>query len=175
MPGGISSDIANFVLEDLTVTVGTTVTWINLDVAPHTSTAGAPGANTGEWDSRSMGQNISFMHRFEQAGTFAFYCTIHPSMTATVTVIDTPAPPGLATSTPQPAATSTPTPQPTATSTPVPEPTAAPSGQVATDIASFQLEDLAISVGTTVTWTPHHTPRQPARLATTQASSISGR
>ncbi len=164
----LASEIADFKLEDLIVPLGTTVVWTNLDGAAHTTTAGASGVRTGEWDSGSIAQNSSFTHTFDQAGTFAYYCTIHRSMTATVIVIETPSPPGLATPGPQP--TATPTPQPTATATPM------SAGQVSTDIASFQLEDLAISVGTTVTWTnldaaPHTATSGPPNQPTGQFDS----
>ena len=62
-----------FIPENITVQRGTTVTWINRDSAPHTA--------TGEgFDSGSLGQGQMFRATFDQAGTFEYRCTIHPSM-----------------------------------------------------------------------------------------------
>jgi plastocyanin len=67
----------------LTVKVGTTVTWTNQDSDAHTVTSqnnGGPLASA----ALSTGQTYSFT--FTKAGTYAYLCTIHPFMTATVTV-----------------------------------------------------------------------------------------
>ena len=48
-PGEVASDIRDFKLQTLTVQVGESVTWTNRDGAPHTTTAGEPGAITGVW------------------------------------------------------------------------------------------------------------------------------
>ncbi|MDA1216438.1 MAG: hypothetical protein O2812_06150, partial [Chloroflexi bacterium] len=48
MTEGQDSPIQNFTLQDLSVPVGGAITWTNLDSAPHTVTAGAPGGQTGE-------------------------------------------------------------------------------------------------------------------------------
>jgi plastocyanin len=85
----VASDIANFTLENLTVPVGTTVTWTNQDVVPHTSTSGVPGTLTGIWDSPTLGEGDSFSFTFERSGTLSYFCRIHPdSMRATVTVVE---------------------------------------------------------------------------------------
>lgn len=67
--------------DDLTIPVGTTVTWTNNDGAPHTVTA-----DDGSFDSGNLGQGDTFTFTFEEAGTFTYICKIHPSMTATITV-----------------------------------------------------------------------------------------
>ena len=82
----LSVDIVNFAHQDVTVAVGTTVTWTNKDQFSHTTTAGTPGNLTGEWDSGSIGGGGLFSFTFDQAGTFAYFCSIHPTMRATVTV-----------------------------------------------------------------------------------------
>jgi plastocyanin len=63
------------------VAVGTTVTWTNQDSTAHTVTA-----NDGSFDSGPIQPGKSFSHTFSTAGTVAYHCKIHPSMTATVTV-----------------------------------------------------------------------------------------
>jgi plastocyanin len=56
----------------ITINVGDTVTWMNTDSIPHTTTS-----STGLWDSGSMAPGASFSHTFTQAGTFSYVCTFH--------------------------------------------------------------------------------------------------
>ena len=81
----IDVDIVNFAFDPtpLTVCTGDTVRWTNLDSAPHTSTS-----DTAVWDSGTLttGQDYSFT--FTSSGTYAYHCSIHPSMTASVEVVD---------------------------------------------------------------------------------------
>ena len=65
----------------LTVPVGTTVTWINHDDIPHTVTA-----KDRSFTSSGLDTDDSFSHQFSVAGTYAYYCTIHAKMTATIIV-----------------------------------------------------------------------------------------
>ncbi len=66
----------------LTVPLGTTVTWTNNEIGvPHTTTA-----DDGAWDSGTMAEGDTFSHTFTEEGTFTYFCSIHPSMTATVNV-----------------------------------------------------------------------------------------
>ncbi|MDD1645686.1 MAG: cupredoxin domain-containing protein [Methanomicrobiales archaeon] len=81
-PGGTASvTIQNFafVPGTLTITRGTTVTWVNQDSAPHTVVGDAFSSNT-----LSKGSAYSFT--FGNAGTYRYHCGIHPSMTGTITV-----------------------------------------------------------------------------------------
>ncbi len=82
--GGVSSDIVNFTLQDLVVSVGTTITWVNRDSASHTSTATVGSAL--RWNSRRLRTGESFTFTFNEPGTYPYRCSIHPSMTGTVTV-----------------------------------------------------------------------------------------
>jgi len=66
---------------ELTVDVGTTVTWSNGDSATHTVTAPSGAFNSGDMKS---GQN--FGYTFNEPGTYEYGCTIHPSMKGTVIV-----------------------------------------------------------------------------------------
>ena len=79
----MAASIVNFAFSpaNLTVTAGSTVTWTNSDSAAHTVTA--DGA---VFSSSSLTDGGTFSHRFMTAGTFAYHCAIHPSMTGTVTV-----------------------------------------------------------------------------------------
>ena len=66
---------------DVTVTPGSTVTWTNLDGEPHT-VASADGL----FRSPALDQNDSFSFKFDRPGVYAYICSIHPKMRATVTV-----------------------------------------------------------------------------------------
>ena len=83
----VFSDIVNFVLEDLTIPEGTTVTWTNLDSAPHTSTSGLSPIADEIWDTGFLFQNdTADPILFDQVGVFDYFCAVHPEMQATVTV-----------------------------------------------------------------------------------------
>jgi plastocyanin len=65
----------------LTVSVGTTVTWTNLDDEPHTAVS-----DTGLFRSGAMDTNESFSFKFDKPGTYHFTCSIHPRMVGTIIV-----------------------------------------------------------------------------------------
>jgi plastocyanin len=64
------------------VRTGTTVTWTNQDSAPHSVTF-----KNGMKDSGLLYQGQSFSYTFNTPGTYQYYCTVHPNMVATVTVV----------------------------------------------------------------------------------------
>src|SRR5215213_7055460 len=71
--------------DQLTVAPGTTVTWVNEGEAPHTVTS----TDGKELDSATLQPGDTYSFTFEEgdAGeTYAYQCTIHPEMTASVTV-----------------------------------------------------------------------------------------
>ncbi len=70
-----------FVPATVTVTVGTTVTWTNLDSVAHTVTS-----ETDLFDSGNLARNATFSYLFADRGTFSYYCAIHPSMRGKVIV-----------------------------------------------------------------------------------------
>ena len=67
---------------NIQVRVGTTVTWTNQDNVPHSVTF-----KNGMKDSGLLSQGQSFSSTFNTPGTYQYYCTVHPYMVATVTVI----------------------------------------------------------------------------------------
>jgi predicted secreted protein with PEFG-CTERM motif len=78
-----------FIPSPVTVPVGGTVTWDNGDTAAHTSTAGsAAGGPSGVWDSSLIMAGSSFSHTFDSAGTFDYFCMVHPWMVGSVIVVD---------------------------------------------------------------------------------------
>jgi plastocyanin len=84
--GGSTVNIRDFAFNPNTLMVktGTTVTWVNLDSAPHqiASNPGSPVA----FSSGSLSTGASYQFTFTQPGTFAYHCSIHPKMTGTIIV-----------------------------------------------------------------------------------------
>jgi plastocyanin len=76
--------------EDVESAVGSMITWINDDTAPHTVTSGIVEddvpAPDGGFDSGMMEPGDSFPFVFDQVGEYPYYCTVHPWMTGKVTV-----------------------------------------------------------------------------------------
>jgi plastocyanin len=76
-----------FMPAELTVKVGTNVTWTNQDDILHTATSGAtPGTADGTFDGPMDGRGKTFSHVFGQAGRYPYFCNRHTSMTGTVVV-----------------------------------------------------------------------------------------
>lgn len=66
---------------NVSVPAGATVTWVNRDVAPHDSEA-----RDGTWQTNLLQRDDESAITFDEPGTWKYYCTIHPYMTATLTV-----------------------------------------------------------------------------------------
>src|ERR1700681_3657378 len=79
----VAVKIDNFVFgpQAITVPVGTTVTWTNSDDIPHTAVS-----TDGVFKSKVMDTDEKFSYTFTKAGTYPYYCTIHPTMTGQVVV-----------------------------------------------------------------------------------------
>jgi plastocyanin len=69
------------------VSVGGTVTWTNDDSQPHTVTSGQNGQPDGRLDSSIMATQQQFEHTFTEAGEYPYFCTLHPNMVGTVSVM----------------------------------------------------------------------------------------
>jgi plastocyanin len=65
----------------LTVPVGTTVTWTNRDDIPHTVVS-----TDGAFKSKVLDTDEKFSFTFSKAGTYPYFCSIHPKMTGKVIV-----------------------------------------------------------------------------------------
>jgi plastocyanin len=65
----------------VTVNVGDTVTWTNNDGVSHTATA-----DGGSFDTGTIGNGSSASETFNTAGTFAYHCSVHPTMQGSVVV-----------------------------------------------------------------------------------------
>jgi plastocyanin len=65
----------------LTVPVGTTVTWTNRDDIPHTVVS-----TDKVFKSKVLDTDEKFSFTFAKAGTYPYFCSIHPKMTGSVVV-----------------------------------------------------------------------------------------
>jgi plastocyanin len=77
----ITIDNFSFAPGTFTVAVGTTVTWINHDDIPHTVVS-----TDGVFKSKVMDTDEKFSYTFTKAGTYPYFCSVHPKMTGTIVV-----------------------------------------------------------------------------------------
>jgi plastocyanin len=61
--------------------VGTTVEWANNDALPHTVTA-----NDRSYDSGNIAPGRTYRHTFTKAGSYAYFCVLHPFMKGVIVV-----------------------------------------------------------------------------------------
>ena len=122
----------------LTINVGDTVTWTNMDTAPHTVTVTNGPV---KFSSGNLGHGESFSYTFKVVGTYSYYCAVHPDMVASVTVVGSSSPPS---PTPTTEPTTEPTPDP-----PMPAPSACGGLEAAVDafMAHFYAAHLETSPG----------------------------
>ena len=80
---GPTVKIDNFVFGPgaLTVTPGTTVTWINQDDIPHTVVA-----SDKSFKSKVLDTDERFSFTFTKPGEYGYFCSLHPHMTGKVIV-----------------------------------------------------------------------------------------
>lgn len=76
--------IADMRFEPATVTVapGDTVVWVNQDLVPHTATSAVPEG----FDSHAIAPGANWHYRAAMPGRYAYACTFHPTMRATLIV-----------------------------------------------------------------------------------------
>jgi plastocyanin len=81
--GAKEISIDNFSFEAVvTVPAGTRVTWINHDDIPHTVVS----EDLITFRSRPLDTDEKFTFTFEKPGTYKYFCSMHPKMTAQVVV-----------------------------------------------------------------------------------------
>ena len=80
---GADVKIDNFAFgpQSLTVKVGTTVIWTNRDDIPHTVVS-----SDGMFKSKARDTDETFSYKFDKAGTYSYFCSLHPKMTGQVVV-----------------------------------------------------------------------------------------
>jgi plastocyanin len=76
----VSLDNFTFQPAQLTVKVGTTVTWTNHDDIPHTI------VSAGKFRSKTLDTDDSFSFTFTAAGDYKYFCSLHPHMTGMIKV-----------------------------------------------------------------------------------------
>ncbi len=80
-PVEVKIDNYSFMPGDLTVAAGTTVTWVNHDDVPHTVRS-----VDGAIRSKALDTDDKFSMTFDKPGTYEYFCSVHPKMTAKVIV-----------------------------------------------------------------------------------------
>lgn len=82
-PAAVEVKIDNFSFSPPTITVpaGTTVKWTNHDDIPHTVVS-----DDKQFKSKALDTDDQFTFTFAKPGTYSYFCSIHPKMTAKVVV-----------------------------------------------------------------------------------------
>ena len=82
-PASAQIKIDNFTFgpPSLTVSSGTTVTWINNDDVPHTVVS-----DDKVFRSKALDTDDKFSYTFTKPGTYNYFCSVHPKMTAKIVV-----------------------------------------------------------------------------------------
>jgi len=78
----VKIDNFSFQPASLTVSAGSTVTWVNQDDVPH-NIVSSEGATL---KSPVLDTDQKFSYTFEQPGTYAYFCGMHPRMTGKIIV-----------------------------------------------------------------------------------------
>lgn len=77
----VTIDNFSFMPKEITVAKGTTVTWINHDDVPHTVVNAAK-----VFRSKALDTDEQFSFTFTEAGTYSYFCSVHPVMSGKVIV-----------------------------------------------------------------------------------------
>ena len=80
----VTIERSRFEPDELTISAGTEVTWENLDAFAHTVTSDEDSSLA--FDSGELAQGDTFSQAFDEAGTYEYFCEIHPTMQSTVVV-----------------------------------------------------------------------------------------
>ena len=87
VPGCEQTADGCFIPSMVTIDIGGEVIWQNNDTAAHTITSGtAVEGPSGVFDSSLVMAGSSFSHTFDAAGTFDYFCMVHPWMAGAVMV-----------------------------------------------------------------------------------------
>jgi plastocyanin len=77
----VSIDNFSFTPKEVTVAAGTTITWVNRDDVPHTVVS--PDK---KFRSKALDTDDQFSFTFTDAGTYSYFCSVHPTMTGKIIV-----------------------------------------------------------------------------------------
>jgi len=76
-----------FIPYEVSIAVGGEVIWSNVDSAAHTVTSGNPSDEPGGvFDSSLFMAGTKFSHTFDEAGTYEYFCMVHPWMKGIIQV-----------------------------------------------------------------------------------------
>jgi plastocyanin len=81
MAAEVKIDNFSFSPATLQIKSGTTVTWTNADDIPHTVVS-----NDKVFKSKALDTDEKFSFTFDKPGTYPYFCSLHPKMTAKVVV-----------------------------------------------------------------------------------------
>jgi plastocyanin len=77
----VTVDNFTFAPQALTVPVNSTVTWVNKDDVPHVI------ASSDElFKSKALDTDDKYSYTFTKAGTYPYYCSVHPKMVGKIVV-----------------------------------------------------------------------------------------
>ena len=77
----VQIDYFSFMPHDITIAAGATVTWVNLDDVQHKVTS-----TERTFESKVLRTDDKFSFKFDEPGTYEYYCSIHPKMRGKVIV-----------------------------------------------------------------------------------------
>jgi len=77
----VTIDNFSFTPKEIIVAAGTTVTWVNHDDVPHTVVS-----TDEKFRSKALDTDDQFSFTFTDAGTYTYFCSVHPMMTGKVVV-----------------------------------------------------------------------------------------
>jgi plastocyanin len=79
----VDVEIDNFTFKPqrLVIHAGTRVRWTNKDDVPHTATSSEK-----KFDSKTLDTDETFSFTFGDAGTFTYFCAVHPHMSGEIVV-----------------------------------------------------------------------------------------
>ena len=84
---GCETSNACYLPQDITISTGDTVQWDNVDNAAHTVTGGSPSDGpSGVFDSSLLMAGLDYSFTFDDAGSYDYFCMVHPWMVGSVTV-----------------------------------------------------------------------------------------
>ena len=76
-----------YIPSEVSISIGDEIIWNNIDSAAHTVTSGNPtDGPDGIFDSSLFMAGTTFEYTFDEAGTFDYFCMVHPWMIGTVNV-----------------------------------------------------------------------------------------
>ena len=68
----------------MTIHIGDTIEWKNMDSVDHTTTSDS--GDPASWDSGPLATDATYSVTFTAAGVYTYHCAIHAFMTGTITV-----------------------------------------------------------------------------------------